>query len=88
MADSLTNVRRNDMEIWAVTLGGELSGPGQLGGGAAEWSAGYERREESAAFVPDDFIALGLTTSGSASPLAGGFRCGRAVRGNPASVPR
>ena len=74
MADSLTNVRRNDMEIWAVTLGGELPGPGQLGGGAAEWSASYERREESAAFVPDDFIALGLTTSGSASPLAGGFR--------------
>lgn len=74
MADSLTNVRRNDMTVWSVNLSGELPGALQLGGGAVAWSAGYERREESAAFAPDPFVAEGLTTGGAPSPLAGGFR--------------
>ena len=72
-AGSLKGVRRNDMEVWAVFLSGDLGGRVDLGGGPMEWSAGYEHRRESAQYVPDEFVAEGLTTSGSASPLQGGF---------------
>lgn len=74
MADSLTNVRRNDMTVWAANISGELPDAIALRGGTVAWSAGYERREESAAFAPDPFVAEGLTASGAPSPLAGGFR--------------
>ncbi len=73
-ADSLKNLRLNDMEVWGVNLSGDLSSKVDLGGGPLAWSAGYERREESAQYVPDEFVSEGLTTSGSASPLEGGFR--------------
>ena len=72
-ADSLKDARRNDMEVWTVNLSGDLGGKVELGGGSLEWSAGYEHREESAEYDPDEFVAEGLTTRGSASPLEGGF---------------
>ena len=72
-ADSLKDLRHNDMEVWSVNLSGDLGGKVDLGGGSLEWSAGYEHREESAEYVPDEFVAEGLTTSGPSSPLEGGF---------------
>ena len=73
-AGSLKNLRLNDMQVWSFTLNGDFGGRFMLPGGAPAWSAGYERREESARFVPDEFVAEGLTTSGSASPLEGAFQ--------------
>ena len=72
-ADALKDLRRNDMEIWSVNLSGDLSGRVSLSGGSPAWAVGYERRAESARYAPDEFKGKGLTTSGAASPLAGGF---------------
>ena len=73
-AGSLKNVRLNDMQVASLTLSGGFGGGFTLPGGDPAWSAGYERREESARYTPDEFVAEGLTTSGSASPLAGAFQ--------------
>lgn len=74
--DAIENLSRNEMETFSVTLSGDFVGRLELSGGPVAWSAGLERREESARFTPDSFVAEGLTTSGAASPLAGGFRVG------------
>lgn len=73
-ADSLSNLRRNTMQVWSITASGSLDAGFDPGGGPPAWSLGYERRKESARYAPDPFVAKGLTTSGSSSALAGGFR--------------
>ena len=73
-AGSVNNLRLNDMQVWSLTLSGDLGGRLTLPGGPPAWSLGYERREESARYAPDEFIAEGLTASGAASPLEGAFQ--------------
>lgn len=71
MANSLKDQYKNEMQNWLVSLTGEF---GELPGGAIGWSAGYEWREETASFIPDEFIGGGLTTGGAADPLQGSYK--------------
>ena len=71
MASSLKDVRRNDLQQYSLIFDGELNV--ELGGGAVGWAAGLEHRRETAHYIPDEFVAGGLTTGGAADPLRGGF---------------
>ena len=64
--NSLKDYMTNDLEIYGFTATGEFSN-------SVQWFAGFERRSESGAFSPDEFISEGLTTGGAADPLSGGF---------------
>lgn len=71
MASSLKDVRRNDLQSASLIFNGELGA--SLGGGNIGWAAGIEHRRESASYVPDEFVAGGLTTGGAGDPLEGHF---------------
>jgi iron complex outermembrane receptor protein len=72
MANSLKDIRKNDMEVIAVNFTGNF-GDMQMGGGQPGWSFGYENRRESASYMPDEFTAGGLTTGGASDPVGGKF---------------
>ena len=72
MANSLKDIRNNDMEVMAVNLTGDMANL-ELDGGTPGWSVGYEHRRESASYNPDEFSAEGLTTGGAADPIGGRF---------------
>jgi iron complex outermembrane receptor protein len=72
MANSLKDIRTNDMELLSFNLTGGF-GNMEMGGGAPGWSFGYENRRESASYNPDEFVAEGLTTGGAGDPLGGKY---------------
>jgi len=72
-ANSLKDISKNNMQVFSVTLDGSFA---ELQGGPIGWAAGYERRRESAQFIPDEFSAEGLTTSGAQDPLDGDYTVG------------
>lgn len=73
MANSLKDWFSSRMELWQFNLSGDTSGSVELPGGPIGWAFGAEKRSESAVFSPDEFLAEGLTTSGAADPLEGGY---------------
>lgn len=73
-AGSLKNWSTSRMTMWQFGLTGDTSGSVELAGGPIGWAIGYERRSESGEFVPDEFAAGGLTTSGASDPLTGSFK--------------
>ena len=70
-AGGLKDVYENRLTSLSLDLDGEFL---QLPGGPIGWAAGYQTRSESADFKPDEFLASGLTTSGSQDPLSASFR--------------
>ena len=70
-AGSLKNWSLARMEMWQAGLSGTAM---ELPGGTVGWAIGYEHREESGEFIPDEFAAGGLTTSGASDPLQGSFK--------------
>ena len=56
MADSLTNVRRNDMTVWSVNFSGDLPGALQLGGGAVAWSGRLRTSRGERRLRPRSFL--------------------------------
>lgn len=72
-ANSLKDISKNRMQSFQINLDGSF---GELQGGPIGWAAGYERRRESAEFIPDEFSAEGLTTSGAQDPLGGSYTVG------------
>ena len=72
MANSLKDIRTNDMELLSFNLTGGF-GAMEMGGGSPGWSFGYENRRESASYNPDEFVAEGLTTGGAGDPLGGKY---------------
>ena len=72
MANSLKDIRLNDMELFSANLTGDFTNM-ELDGGTPAWSVGYEHRRESASFNPDEFIGSGLTTGGAGDPIGGRF---------------
>ncbi len=70
-AGSLKDVYKNRLTALSLDLDGAF---GELPGGAVGWAAGYQTRSESADFIPDEFTAGGLTTSGAQDPLSASFR--------------
>lgn len=71
LTGSLKDIYKNRLTSLTVDLDGEF---GSLPGGSVGWAAGYQTRSESASFSPDEFLAGGLTTSGSQDPLSAAFR--------------
>ncbi|HEY5567690.1 MAG TPA: TonB-dependent receptor [Gammaproteobacteria bacterium] len=72
MAGSLKDVRQNQMRLYSANLTGEAERI-EFAGGSLEWSVGFEHRNESADYIPDEFVAGGLTTGGAGDPLSGGY---------------
>jgi iron complex outermembrane receptor protein len=72
MANSLKDIRKNDMSLYSFNLTGGF-GDMEMGGGDPGWSVGLEKRRESASYNPDEFVAEGLTTGGAGDPLGGEF---------------
>jgi len=72
MANSLKDIRENEMRLWSANLTGEVEGV-EFEGGTLAWSAGVEHRNEKASYTPDEFVAEGLTTGGAGDPLKGGY---------------
>lgn len=71
LTGSLKDKYNNRLTSWTLDVNGEF---GDLAGGPIGWAAGYQTRSESADFSPDEFLAGGLTTSGSQDPLGASFR--------------
>ena len=69
-AGSLKDVYRSRLEQTSFVLTGDAF---PLIGGMMGWAFGLEHRHESGEFIPDEFLAEGLTTSGAADPLSGSF---------------
>ena len=66
-----TNRGASAQDIFAATITGA---PFALPGGDAGFSAGYEFRDESTGFAPDEASALGLGRATAVVPVAGGYR--------------
>lgn len=69
-AGSLKDLYKARMVMFSANVSGELM---ELPAGIAHWAAGYENRRETGSFTPDEFMAEGLTSSGAADPMRGGF---------------
>jgi len=67
---SLKDLINSRLEMGAVNFSGEF---GELSGGPFGWALGYEHRRETGEFLPDEFLAAGLTTGGANDPLKGKF---------------
>ncbi|WP_444919065.1 TonB-dependent receptor domain-containing protein [Microbulbifer sp. JMSA003] len=72
-AGSLKDLYKGRMEMFALNLDGEMF---DMAGGTAGWAVGLEHRHERGEFIPDEFIAGGLTTGGAGDPQEGSFSVG------------
>ncbi|WP_299948399.1 TonB-dependent receptor [uncultured Microbulbifer sp.] len=69
-AGSLKDLYKGRMESAALTFSGDMF---DMAGGTAGWAFGVESRHEQGEFVPDEFLAGGLTTGGASDPQKGSF---------------
>jgi outer membrane receptor protein involved in Fe transport len=70
----VSSVQRSDAEIeqtvFNANIGSQLF---DIWGGPIEYNVGYERRKESGAFTPDEYLAAGLGRSAQITPNSGSY---------------
>jgi outer membrane receptor protein involved in Fe transport len=72
--DYVSSVQTSDVEIeqkvFNANIGSQLF---DIWGGPIEYNVGFERREESGAFTPDEYMAAGLGRSAQITPNSGEY---------------
>ncbi|TLM79910.1 TonB-dependent receptor domain-containing protein [Microbulbifer harenosus] len=69
-AGSLKDLYKGRLEMAALNFSGDMF---SMSGGTAGWAIGFENRHEQGQYIPDEFVAGGLTTGGAGDPQEGGF---------------